>query len=145
MKSEFGGIVYLLIVSTTIALTIIFVFPNGFVINTLITDYSVATETGGMGVDVFGPSDYLMSLFFFDKSTNSLLKGNELMFLVRGVEAFQTFSDSMGNTTVGFKLDLAEDITNGRYYLYKTETNSGVQVYNDTTGSAKIRVEINLC
>lgn len=71
VKSEFGGIIYLLIMTTTIALTVLYVFPNGLKINTLITDYSLVKETNGRGVSVFGPSNYLMRLFFFDKRSNS--------------------------------------------------------------------------
>jgi hypothetical protein len=100
-KSEFGGIIYLLIMVTTITLTVMYVFPNGLKINTRITDYSLLQETNGKGVSVFGPSNYLMRLFLYDKAANQNVKGDKLRYFLQKLEAYQVINNTKtGKTTV---------------------------------------------
>jgi hypothetical protein len=73
------------------------------------------------------------------------LTGDKLRFFVKKVEVTQTITNTVKGTTTTFKLDVAEDIATGSYYLYKTETNSRAQIFNDTTENAKIRVEVLNC
>lgn len=68
-----------------------------------------------------------------------------LKFFLKKVEAYQVITDRVRGTTTTYKLEVTEDISSGSYYIYKTGTNSGAQIYNDTTGSASIRVEALRC
>ncbi len=129
----------------TITLTVIYVFPNGLKINTKITDYSLLQDTNGKGVSIFGPSNYLMRLFLYDKANSANCKGDQLKFFLRSLEAYQVINDTAAGITSVTPIDLHADYETGNFYIYNTGANSGLQLYNDSTGNATIRIEPLYC
>ena len=51
-KTEFGGVMFILVAIVTISLTIIYMFPNGLEVNSKIIEYSLLQD-GGRGVKLF--------------------------------------------------------------------------------------------
>lgn len=73
-KTEFGGLVYLLIGVCSIVLTVLIQFPDGIVLNAPINFYSISTDAGRTQT-VFDHTNSFFNTYFVDISTNTRFVG----------------------------------------------------------------------
>jgi hypothetical protein len=87
-KTEFGGLVYLLIGISCIVLTIIMQFPYGIALNAPITYYELTADAGNTET-VFDNSENFFTLYLYSKKLNQRASGDLFKFLVRGFSVWQ--------------------------------------------------------
>lgn len=73
-KTEFGGLVWLIVMVTTIVLTVIYMFPNGLAVNSKITEYSVL-QNNGQGLTVFDYTDTFITVYVYNATCNCRVTG----------------------------------------------------------------------
>jgi hypothetical protein len=69
-KTEFGGLIFLIVAVTSITLTIVYMFPNGFVVNSVISEYSLQQSDNGEGMTMFDNTDTAFRIFVANTTTN---------------------------------------------------------------------------
>lgn len=73
-KTEFGGLINLLVCISCVLVTIVMQYPHGLVLDDPISQYSVILDTGHTQT-VFDYSDTFFELYFYDSSRNVNLVG----------------------------------------------------------------------
>lgn len=115
---------------TTIVLTIVYMFPNGMVVSSKITEYSVLQDNGE-GMTVFDNSDTFLTVFVYNASCNCRVKGAAFQYLLPGLTAWQTINGQNAG-----QLDVVADTANGQYILRNSDANGGATIYGEDVSNS---------
>lgn len=116
-------------------------FPDGLVVNSPITYYSIIKE-GGKGMGVFDNTNSFIKMYLYNPTTKQKATGDMLKLVLRGGLSIYQVTNS-----VPTKLETSIDYTTGDFYFNKSSINSVATVYGTSTSSdiAKLHIEIGLC
>ena len=116
-------------------------FPNGLVVNSPITYYSIIKE-GGKGMGAFDHTDSFIKMYLYNPTTKLKATGNTLRLVLRG--GLSIYQVTNGVPT---KLETSIDYTTGDVYFNKSSINSIATVYGTSTSSdiGKLHIELGMC
>lgn len=139
-KTEFGGLVYLLVMAVCLFLTVIFQFPNGLVLEKPITFYSLLQDAGNTQT-VFEHSDTFIEVYMINATAGAkITDAAELAFLLKNASIWQTIN---GAST---QLELSQSCSIGSYCFKQSAVNSGATIYGTTASNkANLQLEVATC